>query len=763
MLIDDREILSLSVQKVDGLARVGISNEYSDLSGIPTEFNPKEHTHDLASATKDGFMSADEFKKLLAFQSFKTIQLKNSNGVINIDATKIDDKFIIKAGKNVAFEIDQVSKTLTIANTFELDESQLVQGDKGQKGDKGDDGLTWRPTVSASGVITWELDSVRNATPPTEVNIKGKAGKDGTDGKTYKPSYNETTKKIEYVESNDNTVPAELDLRGRDGEKGTRGITWRPVIDADKNLTYVIDNNGSTEAPKRTNIAGEVVEGQPGKDAELTTWEKLSGLPFGGPGEVLKYIGNGYDRSTPMLDSGPIFDTFYKRPLTIETFRQTLSGRIQYSHNLWRCIGNKFSNIGHIEPIWQFSSWQKNSVFVDILINMHSNVSLINTTPYQKLRSLYYLLDTQDSQNVVGWKNELITKTGVVFGAPISYVYTPSKTPSMTKLEVMIVEVLDSANCSYMAQLFPLYPQLVNLSEFEYNCTYICLTYNAFSEDAKLLNAFKLKNGYDISGNSLEPENPEPSEIKDVFFPHRKRNSGNWKTEVYFKYSIPERNNNIYELDVFGIYKIKFKFNETTLLMESFEESNVNSEGGLGGVNIYTYDNAINYLKEFHKYNKVSGVTYTNTEFSTAVYQNVLITYSKLNTKEDFLDALPKNYPDPYMFKSYTTPTDGPLTESEKIQPIYNFLEPDNTTITPLPFLENNDASGASLARMFGDTMLIDMSGKQADSTYNIYRCSGSNLVPMAYTPNYSKNLTYINNYDNGTDVVQETKYTILI
>lgn len=756
MLIDDRELLSISVEKVDGLAKVGLTNKYSDLSGIPTEFNPEKHTHELATESKDGFMSANDFKNLLEFQSFKTIQLKNSNGVINIDATKIDDKFIIKAGKNVAFEIDNVSKTLTISNTFELDESQLIQGEKGQTGDAGDDGITWRPSVDSTGIITWSVDSTRNSTPPTSVNIKGKVGKDGTNGKTYKPVYNESTKKIEYTESNDDKSPAELDLRGKDGEKGTRGITWRPVIDEDKNLTYEIDNNGSTEIPKGTNIAGEVVEGQPGKDADPTTWQNISGLPVGTYGEVLRYTGYRYDGNTPILDSQKLFDYFNKLPLTIAELKETFPTKIFLSNKIWNFEINNNSLYFRKSNVVSASITNNGIELNDFVADY---TSIINFTQYQKLRSLYYLVDTHNAVGTFRYPTKFLQESGIVIGAPISILNNPSTDKILTRLELHVVEVLDNEHCTHMQALFPLYSQLVQLSDFEFNCTYICLTYNLYTDEAKLLNVFKLTNGFDRVGTKLEPEKPTSSEVKDIFYRHR-NGSGKW-TDIYFKYSIPESNNNFYEIDVSTLYRIRFKFNESTLMMESHEEFYLSTIGGIG-CNIYTRNDIKDYLKVFHKYNKVSGVS-ASYDYDNQLSIYPVVTYSLLNTKEDFEDALPKTYPDPYMLKSYTTPTSGPLNVPEAITPTFNFVEPDGLTVTPIPYIENNDTTLDSLEKMFAGIILVDSSINSGDSKHCAYTYYDGKLYPMSYTPDYSKNLTYINNYTDGTDVVTETKYTILI
>lgn len=61
-----------------------------------------------------------------------------------------------------------------------INAGQLMQGPQGAPGEDGADGVTFTPTVSSAGVISWTNDG--GLPNPESVNIKGPAGQDGTNG-----------------------------------------------------------------------------------------------------------------------------------------------------------------------------------------------------------------------------------------------------------------------------------------------------------------------------------------------------------------------------------------------------------------------------------------------------------------------------------------------------------------------------------------------------------------------------------------------------
>lgn len=96
---------------------------------------------------------------------------------------------------------------------------QGPKGDPGEQGPKGDKGNYWRPSVDASGNITWE-DSTSTDTPPS-ANIKGPKGDTGSQGPQG--------------------------IQGLKGDKGEQGIQGPQGIQGERGLTpiFTLDENGN--------------------------------------------------------------------------------------------------------------------------------------------------------------------------------------------------------------------------------------------------------------------------------------------------------------------------------------------------------------------------------------------------------------------------------------------------------------------------------------------------------------------------------------
>lgn len=180
MLIDDRQIHSVSALKVIGLARVGLSNSYNDLDNIPLVFPPAEHTHDLASDTKNGFMSSEEYTKLKNIKEFKYINIKSGSTANTITAKTENDTLTLEAGKNIVFKYDNTTKTLYLTVDYGVEEANL-KGPKGDKGDKGEQGDIWKPVVDINGNLSFSVS--KSLVPPETMNIRGKQGDTGDSGK----------------------------------------------------------------------------------------------------------------------------------------------------------------------------------------------------------------------------------------------------------------------------------------------------------------------------------------------------------------------------------------------------------------------------------------------------------------------------------------------------------------------------------------------------------------------------------------------------
>lgn len=184
MLIDDRQLKSIHVNKVIDIARVAITNIYSDLDNIPNEFTPSEHTHKLATATNNGYISSQDFIKMNNLENFSKLKIVSGGQENTIVASAIDDTLNLVAGENVIFAYDTNSKSLIIDVDYHLDE---IVGEKGDPGPAGDNGITWKPHISDTYMLTFEAETnvVTPEIPP--INIRGEKGVDGIDGEDALP------------------------------------------------------------------------------------------------------------------------------------------------------------------------------------------------------------------------------------------------------------------------------------------------------------------------------------------------------------------------------------------------------------------------------------------------------------------------------------------------------------------------------------------------------------------------------------------------
>ena len=246
MLIEDREIKSVHVNKVTDLARVGITNSYNDLYNIPETFEPKTHNHSKATTTKDGFMSKEDKTKIDSITSFKTMRISEGGTVTDLIAQTISDMLNIEAGANIHLTVDKNSKRIIISADI-LNGPQGERGEKGDKGEKGEDGFTWKPSVSANGDISWSI-SYDTSVPPTN-NIKGPKGDKGDKG--------------DRGEAGPQGVQGP---QGIPGDRGSSAEKWRPSLDSNGNLSWVVDD--SNIAPPVVNLRGpqgiQGPQGEPG-------------------------------------------------------------------------------------------------------------------------------------------------------------------------------------------------------------------------------------------------------------------------------------------------------------------------------------------------------------------------------------------------------------------------------------------------------------------------------------------------------------------
>lgn len=146
----------------------------------------------------------------------------------------------------------------------QLDALRGPEGQQGQPGSDGKSGVTFIPSLSSSGVLTWTNDG--GLSNPNAVSLKGPQGepgkdgvdgKNGVDGKSFTFS-NFTAEQLEALRG-----PSGSDGKnGVDGLNGKDGATFTPSVSSDGLLSFT--NNGGLPNPSPVNIKGP--QGSPGKD-----------------------------------------------------------------------------------------------------------------------------------------------------------------------------------------------------------------------------------------------------------------------------------------------------------------------------------------------------------------------------------------------------------------------------------------------------------------------------------------------------------------
>ena len=166
---------------------------------------------------------------------------------------------------------------LTITDVEGSYDTPNLKGSGGSGGGSGEDGVTFVPSVSEDGIISWTNDG--NLPNPDPVNIMGPAGKDGVDGKD---GINGTNGKdgengqTPFIGTDGNwwigSVNTQVPAKGQDGTNGTDGIT--PHI-GDNGHWFIGDTDTQVNAQ---GPAGQ--DGQNGQDG--------IGVPAGGTtGQIL--------------------------------------------------------------------------------------------------------------------------------------------------------------------------------------------------------------------------------------------------------------------------------------------------------------------------------------------------------------------------------------------------------------------------------------------------------------------------------------------
>lgn len=116
---------------------------------------------------------------------------------------------------------DATAATFTVTNG-----QDGADGTNGTDGTDGTDGVTFTPSVSEQGVISWTNDGGK--TNPSPVNIKGADGTDGTngvDGVTFTPSVS-SAGVISWTNDGGRVNPQSVNIKGETGATGAATYTY---------------------------------------------------------------------------------------------------------------------------------------------------------------------------------------------------------------------------------------------------------------------------------------------------------------------------------------------------------------------------------------------------------------------------------------------------------------------------------------------------------------------------------------------------------
>ena len=196
---------------------------------------------------------------------------------------------------------------LTIVSAGGTDTVDVMDGTNGTNGTNGTDGVTYTPSVSEAGVISWTNDGGR-ANPPS-VNIKGADGTNGTngtDGVTFTPSVS-SAGIISWTNDGGRTNPQSVNIKGEQGAQGENWfvfIKWaseQPTSDADMgdvpDAWMGVYGGAASSAPTHyTDYAWYEVKGATGNDGNnglsigSVVWiSNSSGSPQGTAGTTDTY------------------------------------------------------------------------------------------------------------------------------------------------------------------------------------------------------------------------------------------------------------------------------------------------------------------------------------------------------------------------------------------------------------------------------------------------------------------------------------------
>lgn len=273
---------------------------------------------------------------------------------------------------------------ITLALAKKYADGVVGGGVVGPEGKPGKNGITFTPTISPEGVLSWTNDG--NLPNPPNMLIKGKDGINGTDGKTPDVTFEIGTvtntiegeePSVEIVETGtiDNpTFTLNFKLKmGADGKDGENGATFTPSVNINGELSWTNDKN--LPNPNPINIKGE--KGDPFTFDDFTP-EQLEGLKGPAGQGIAK---GGITGQILVKNSDTDYDTMWTNAPEIDGVLKA-DGSVPMTGSL-DLNGNKIVNVG--EPIEATDGVNKDYVDKEIEKKVTSVYKPVGSIEFAKL------------------------------------------------------------------------------------------------------------------------------------------------------------------------------------------------------------------------------------------------------------------------------------------------------------------------------------------------------------------------------------------
>lgn len=368
MLIEDREIKSVHVDKVLEIAEVAKTNDYNDLNNKPTSLPPTPHTHKNATTTKDGLMSKEDKAIVDELKNYSQLSVKNGDVTSNLVPKNHADTIVIEAGDNIEITTDVANNKIVISAKLPTQDGNIV-GPKGDIGPKGDTGFTWRPTVSDSGDLSWTKSN--STTVPTAVNIKGPQGDKGLKG-----------------EQGDKGPKGEVGDKGETGDRGPQGLagpTGEQGPQGDVGIQGEVGPQGPQGPRGEQGDKGEVgdigPQGPKGPKGDIASFDDISGRPVGQEGQAYFLNNSNNVRPGYILYEGMFVENSTE---LADAISKTISFADVF--NNWKRFSHNATDWNQPANAEEMNSWRYNETLdtVECTINSTTHIGFVSNEKYDQ-------------------------------------------------------------------------------------------------------------------------------------------------------------------------------------------------------------------------------------------------------------------------------------------------------------------------------------------------------------------------------------------